>query len=133
MFRKLKLPLLTALATLLPLTALAKCPLIGYTVAGVVSGEDAKPIKAASVSIVSLGEFFPQHPVVVTTDEAGEFKAQMRFDTYSGGSVSGDDCFRKPTRVSIAAQATGFNPATKQLPIGSDLKVVADVALVRSP
>ncbi len=116
-----------------PLSTLAKCPLIGYTVTGVVSGEDAKPIKAASVSIVSLGEFFPQHPVMVTTDEAGEFKAQMRYDTYSGGSVSGDDCFRKPTRVSIAVQATGFNPATKQVAIGSDLKVVADVALVKSP
>jgi hypothetical protein len=115
------------------LPASAKCPLIGYNVAGVISAEDAKPVKAASVSIVSMGEFFPQHPVVVATDEAGEFKAQMRFDTYSGGSVSGDDCFRKPTRVSIAVQAAGFNPATKQVTIGSDLKVVADVALVKSP
>ena len=124
---------MAALVLLLPLSASAKCPLIGYTVTGVVSGEDAKPIKAASVSIASMGEFFPQHPVVVSTDEHGEFKAQMRFDTYSGGSVSGDDCFRKPTRVSIAVQATGFNPATKQVAIASDLKVVADIALVKSP
>lgn len=133
MFRSLKLCVLVALLAQAPVSALAKCPLIGYTVSGVISGEDAKPIKAATVAITSLGEFFPQHPLVVTTDDAGEFKAQMRFDTYSGGSVSGDDCFRKPTRVSIAVQATGFNPATRQVPIGSDLKAVADLALVRSP
>ncbi len=114
-------------------TVEAKCPLIGYTVSGVISTEDAKPIKAAAVSITSLGEFFTQHPLVVTTDDAGEFKAQMRFDTYSGGSVSGDDCFKKPTRVSLAVQAAGFNPTTKQVPIGGDLKATAEIALVRSP
>lgn len=133
MFRSLKLCVLVAVPALASMSALAKCPLIGYTVSGVISTEDARPIKAASVSITSLGEFFTQHPLVVTTDEAGEFKAQMRFDTYSGGSVSGDDCFKKPTRVSVAVQAAGFNPATKQVPIGSDLKAVADLALVRSP
>lgn len=123
----------TALLALVPLPGFAKCPLIGYTVSGVITTEDARPIKAATVSITSLGEFFPQHPVMVTTDDAGEFKAQMRFDTYSGGSVSGDDCFRKPTRVSVAVQAAGFNPATRQVAVGSDLKAVADLALVRSP
>jgi hypothetical protein len=133
MFRSLKFCVLLALLAQASVPAHAKCPLIGYTVSGVISSEDARPIKAASVSIISLGEFFPQHPVVVMTDDAGEFKAQMRFDTYSGGSVSGDDCFRKPTRVSVAVQASGFNPANKQVPIGSDLKVIADLALVRSP
>jgi hypothetical protein len=129
----MKSSVFAALLALVSQLALCKCPLIGYTVSGVVSTEDAKPIKAATVSITSLGEFFPQHPLVVMTDDAGEFKVQMRFDTYSGGSVSGDDCFKKPTRVSVAVQAAGFNPATRQVPISSDLKAVADLALVRSP
>lgn len=111
----------------------AKCPFIGYVVSGTVSSEDGKPIKGAAVTVTSIGEFLRAHPVMVNSDDAGEFKVPMRFDTYSGGSVSGDDCFRKPTRAVIAVQADGFNPATRQLAIGSDLRAVADVALARSP
>lgn len=111
----------------------AKCPLIGYVVSGTVSSEDGKPVKGAAVSVTSLGEFLRAHPVAVSSDDAGEFSVQMKFDTYSGGSVSGDDCFRKPTRSTVAVQADGFNPATKQVTIGSDMRAVAEIALARSP
>ena len=114
-------------------SAWGKCPLVGYSVGGIVLGEDGKPIPGATVAITSMGEFLPQHPVIVVANERGEFEVHMRFDTYSGGGVSGDDCFRKPGRVSIAVQASGYNPGTKMVSVGEGSRAAANVSLVRSP
>lgn len=113
--------------------AFAKCPFVGYAVGGTVVGEDAKAIAGAVATITSVGEFFPQHPVVAITDERGEYLTQMRFDTYSGGGVNGDDCFRKPGRVDVRIEAARFNPASKVTVIGEGSRAVADFVLVRSP
>ncbi len=113
--------------------AVAKCAFVGYTVSGTVVSESAKAVAAATVAITSVGEFFPQRPVIATTDEQGVYQTQMRFDTYSGGGVNGDDCFRKPGRVSIRVEAMGYNPANKVAIIGQGSRAVADFVLVRSP
>ena len=113
--------------------AVAKCPFVGYAVSGTVTGEDGKVIAGAVATITSVGEFFPQHPVIATTDERGEYLTPMRFDTYSGGGVNGDDCFRKPGRVDVRIDAGRYNPASKVTVIGEGPRAVADFVLVRSP
>ena len=111
----------------------AKCPFVAYAVEGIVAAEDGKAIRGASVAIISIGEFFPQHPIIATTDDQGAYKTQMRFNTYSGGGVNGDDCFKKPTRASIHVEATGYNPATKVIGVTEESRVAVNFALVRSP
>jgi len=128
-----KLIFLAILCVLATRPAMAKCAFVGYAVSGTVAGEDAKAIAGATVAITSVGEFFPQRPVVATTDEQGVYQTQMRFDTYSGGGVNGDDCFRKPGRVNVRIDAVGYNPASKVTVIGKGSRVVADFVLVRSP
>lgn len=128
-----KLIFLAILCVLATRPAMAKCAFVGYTVSGTVVSEGAKAIAAATVAITSVGEFFPQHPVIATTDEQGVYQTQMRFDTYSGGGVNGDDCFRKPGRVSVSVGAIGYNPASKVPVIGDGSRAVAEFVLVRSP
>jgi hypothetical protein len=113
--------------------AMAKCPFVGYAVSGTVTGEDGKLIAGAVATITSVGEYFPQHPTIATTDEHGLYQTQMRFDTYSGGGVNGDDCFRKPGRVDVRIEAARYNPANKVTVIGEGQRAVADFVLVRSP
>ncbi|MEO8384423.1 MAG: carboxypeptidase-like regulatory domain-containing protein [Betaproteobacteria bacterium] len=126
----ISLALLCLLAT--PLAG-AKCPFIGYSVNGTVTDEDAKAIAGAKVGITSVHEFFPPQTVIATTNERGEYQTQMRFDTYSGGGVNGDDCFRKPSRVNVRVEAAGHNPASNVATIGEDARAIADLVLVRSP
>ncbi len=125
--------LLAILCLLATQLALAKCPLVGYSVSGTVTGEDGKGIPGAAATITSVGEFFPQHPVVAPTDEQGVYQTPMRFDTYSGGGVNGDDCFRKPGRIDVRIEAARYNPASKVTVIGERAHAVADFVLVRSP
>ena len=113
--------------------AWAKCPFVGFAVEGIVAGEDGKVIRGATVSITSIGEFFAQHPVIVVTDDQGAYKTPMRFNTYSGGGVNGDDCFKKPGRATILVEATGYNPATKVISVSEESRVAANFALVKSP
>lgn len=128
-----KLIFLAILCVLATRPAIAKCAFVGYTVSGTVVNQEAKGIAAATVAFTSVGEFFPKHPVIATTDALGVYQSQMRFDTYSGGGVNGDDCFRRPGRVNVRVEAIGYNPASKVGIIGDGTRAVTDFVLVRSP
>jgi len=102
----------------------AKCKTPIYVIEGNVRDLGNRPVPEAIVAVAWLHRGHASAPAVTTTDSAGRYRLEFRFDEYTRGSLFGDVCKEKLAEVAASVVAPAYERAARRIPIsGTEISV----------
>ena len=132
-------PLTLALFALLAPVAHAKCGDRFFVLSGTVVDAAGAPVAGVPVGVAWTEDHAPPAPALALTDADGRYAIALRFNTYSGMSLSlGDSCETDHWQVTIAAYGATHRSEHRELAIAGATQVAVaplrlDTQIEREP